>query len=134
MKNIYVTAAVIKSDGKILIAKRKKSLCGKPAWEFPGGKIEKNESRERCLKREIFEELNLNINVGKLIAESQHKLSDKIIYLSAFDCEIISGEIKSFDHEEIIFVQPEELLNYDLMPADIPIAKKIISERTNDSK
>lgn len=125
-KTIPVAAAVIEINGKILIARRNNSLCGNPGWEFPGGKVELNETFQQCLAREIKEEFNVEIKVGDFIAESIHKTKNKIIRLHAFKAVILSGIITPAEHEEIAFVKPEELLNYNLLPADIPIAKKII--------
>ena len=125
MKTIPVTAAVINKNGKILIARRKNSLCGNPGWEFPGGKVEEGETFQQCLIREIKEEFCLEIEVGKFVAESKYKTNNKIIHLIAFNAKIISGIITPSEHEEIIFVTPEKLLDYDLLPADIPIAKEI---------
>jgi len=123
VKIIRVTAAIIIVNNKILIARRKNSLCGNPGWEFPGGKVEFGESYEHCLAREIKEEFAVEISVGDFIAESELKTNDNIIRLLAFNAKIISGTITPSEHEEIAFVDPKELLNYDLLPADIPIAK-----------
>ena len=131
MKTIPVTAAVIKNNGKILIAKRKNSLCGNSGWEFPGGKIEYGETCETCLAREINEEFGVKIEVGNFIIESEHITNNKIIRLMAFDAKVLSGTVMPSEHEKIAFVAPEELLNYDLLPADIPIAKEIISRMAN---
>ena len=124
VKTIPVTAAVINKNGKILIARRKNSLCGNPGWEFPGGKVEAGETFQQCLIREIKEEFCLEIEVGKFVAESKYKTNNKIIHLIAFNAKIISGIITPSEHEEIIFVTPEKLLDYDLLPADIPIAER----------
>jgi len=100
-------------------------MCGNTGWEFPGGKVELGETLQQCLVREIKEEFCVEIVVGKLIAESKYKINDKIIHLIAFNAKIISGIITPSEHEEIVFVAPEKLLDYDLLPADIPIAKKV---------
>jgi len=131
VKTIPVTAAVIKINGKILVAKRKSSLCGNPGWEFPGGKVEYGETCETCLAREINEEFGVEIEVGNFIIESKHRTNNKIIRLMAFEAKILSGTVTPCEHEEIAFVAPEELLNYDLLPADVPIAKEIISRTAN---
>jgi len=130
VKIIQVAAAVIEKNSKILIARRNNSLCGNPGWEFPGGKVEPGETLQQCLAREIKEEFNVIIKVGNFIAKSNHKTKNKIIQLNAFNAEIISGIITPSEHEEIAFVVPEELLNYNLLPADIPIAKKVSQKIT----
>ena len=128
MKTIQVAAAVIIKNKKILIARRKNSLCGNKGWEFPGGKVEPGETFQQCLVREIKEEFNVVIDVGLFVAEAKHKINNKIIHLSAFEAVILSGNIIPVEHEEITFVMPKELLNYNLLPADIPIAKEIIRD------
>lgn len=126
MKKIIVTAALIENNGKILIAKRKHSFCGNPAWEFPGGKLELGESLQQCLAREIAEEFNIKISVENFIDKSSTIVKNHIIELHAFKCKIKSGKISPKEHEKIAFVLPENFLDYNLMPADIPIAKKFI--------
>ncbi len=69
-----VTAAVIERNGRILIARRKHPFMGH-GWEFPGGKLEENETLEECLKREIREELGIDITVGALISSRKHVLN-----------------------------------------------------------
>ena len=128
MKTIQVAAAVIIKNKKILIARRKNSLCGNQGWEFPGGKVEPGETFQQCLIREIKEELNVEIDVRNFIANSKFNADNKIIHIKAFEAIVLSGIITPAEHEEIAFVKPDELLNYDLLPADIPIAKKIIRD------
>jgi len=74
MDDLYytpVTAAVIEKDGRVLIAKRKRAYLGY-LWEFPGGKMEEGESLEECLKREIEEELGIEIEVGGYLCSMRH--------------------------------------------------------------
>jgi len=132
VKIIKVAAAVIIKNNKILIAKRKNSLCGNLGWEFPGGKVEPEETFQQCLVREIKEEFDVVIDVGNFIADSKYKIKNKIIHLNAFEAVILSGNVIPAEHEEITLVNPEELLNYDLLPADVPIAKEIIKNKIND--
>ena len=129
METITVIAAIIKKNDKILIASRKNSMCGNSGWEFPGGKVELEESFQQCLIREINEEFCVDIRVGEIVAESKHKIPNKIIHLIAFDAEIVSGEITLQVHDKILFVEPEKLLDYNLLPADIPIAKIIMDKK-----
>lgn len=103
-------------------------MCGNPGWEFPGGKVEQGETSQQCLVREIKEEFDVLIDVGNFIAESKLKIKNKIIQLAAYEAVVLSGIITPTEHEEIAFVIPDELLNYDLLPADVPIAKEIIRD------
>ena len=116
---IDVVAAVIHDDkGKILIAQRnlKKSQGG--LWEFPGGKIEPNETREDAIVREIKEELGINIRAKKYIGQKVFNYPEKIVNLIAIECSKKDGEIKLLEHEDIKWVSKSELNNFNFAPAD----------------
>ena len=116
---INVVAAVITNDDwKILIAQRnlKKSQGG--LWEFPGGKIEKGETKEEAIIREIKEELTIDIKVDKYIGEKIFNYPDKDINLIALKCEKISGNVQLTEHEDIKWVKKSELENFKFAPAD----------------
>lgn len=124
-KTYHVTAAIIKKDDKILIARRgqDKHLAG--MWEFPGGKIEIGEIPEDCLKREIQEELGIVINVGDFFMQNDHLYGDRLIKLYSYFCQHISGEIKLNDHDMFEWVNRSQLLQYNFAPADIPFIHKL---------
>lgn len=121
-----VTAAIMIKSNKVLIAQRTASETLAGAWEFPGGKIEKNETPEECLQRELYEELNIKTKVKEFFAENIYEYPQGAIHLLAYYVDIISGEITLTVHDEYRWVPVNELLNYKLLPADIPIAQKII--------
>lgn len=124
---INVVAAVIKNaDKKILIAQRnlKKSQGG--LWEFPGGKIEPNESREAAIIREIKEELTIDIDVESYLAEKVFNYPDKDVNLIAMNCRILNGEIKLLEHEDVKWVSEDELEQFEFAPADMFIVEKLI--------
>ena len=126
MKNILVVAALIKKNNNVLIARRStgdENVLGK--WEFPGGKVEPNETEEHAIEREIKEEFELDIKTNKYITNNVCEYPTKIVDLRLYECEYISGEFKLHDHSEYKWVNINELLNYDLAPADIPLAKYI---------
>ena len=126
---INVVAAVIKNgDKKILIAQRnlKKSQGG--LWEFPGGKIEPNESRETAIVREIKEELTIDIDVESYLAEKVFNYPDKDVNLIAMNCRILNGEIKLMEHEDAKWVSKDELKQFEFAPADMFIVEKLINE------
>ena len=121
---ITVVAALIKKENKILIARRSTGdLIGK--WEFPGGKVEPNEDEAHAIEREIFEEFELKIKATKFITNNICKYPTKTIDLRLYKCEYIEGKFKLHDHSEYKWVDKDEILNYDLAPADIPLAKYI---------
>lgn len=126
MKEIIVVAALIKKEDKILIAKRStgdKNVLGK--WEFPGGKVEKDEDEKVAIEREIKEEFELKIKAEKYITNNICNYPTKIVDLRLYRCKYISGDFKLHDHSEYVWVDANNILDYDLAPADIPLAKYI---------
>lgn len=124
--NIVVVAALIKKDDKILIAKRAtgdENVLGK--WEFPGGKVEINESEEHAIEREILEEFELKIKAKKYVKNNICKYPKKTVDLRLYECEYLGGQFRLHDHSEYKWIERSEILNYDLAPADIPLAQYI---------
>ncbi|QUH26813.1 (deoxy)nucleoside triphosphate pyrophosphohydrolase [Serpentinicella alkaliphila] len=121
-----VVAVILENEfGDILIAKRKKGKELEGYWEFPGGKVEKNETPENSLKREIKEEMNIDIRVGSFVGESIYKYERGTIKLLAYKGNIIRGEITLLDHDEYRWVKYKELKLYKLAPADVPLVELI---------
>ncbi|MHB8125257.1 MAG: (deoxy)nucleoside triphosphate pyrophosphohydrolase [Desulfitobacteriaceae bacterium] len=122
-----VTAAIILKDNKILIVQRAPDdkLAGK--WEFPGGKIEPRETQQECLKREIREELDVDIEVLDFFGESIYAYNSGRIRLIAYWCKWISGDFTLKVHSRIEWVNRNELDLYDFAQADIPLVKKLKS-------
>lgn len=121
---IKVVAALIKKNNKILIARRStgdESLLGK--WEFPGGKVELGENEYQAIEREIKEEFELNIKAMKFLTNNVFNYPTKTVDLRLYSCEYVSGNFKLHDHSEYKYIDKSELLNYDLAPADIPLAR-----------
>ena len=124
---IDVVAAVIQNEeGKILIAQRnlKKSQGG--LWEFPGGKIEPNETKEEAIIREIKEEMDIDIEAKKFIGQKVFNYPDKDINLIAIECKQIKGDIKLNEHEDFKWVNKNELKNFNFAPADKFIINAIL--------
>lgn len=122
-----VTAAIILKDNKVLIAQRApgENLEGK--WEFPGGKIEPGETPQDCLKREIWEELEVNIDFLEYFGDSIYGYTNGTIKLIAFRCQWLSGHFTLKVHSQIAWVNYDEFDNYDFAPADIPLVEKLKS-------
>ncbi len=120
-----VTAAIIIKDGLALIAQRGKNenLSGK--WEFPGGKIEEGETPQECLKREIQEELNIEIEVGEFFDKSIYTYPNGEIKLLAYFSTIVKGDIKLSVHDQVKWVKINELARFDFAPADIILVEKL---------
>lgn len=124
-----VIAAVIEKDGRILIARRKQGKCHTGNWEFPGGTLEEGETYEECLKRELKEELDITVEVGNLFCSCTHSYThDWTIRLITYRTYVISGVYRLNDHEEIRWVKPEDLKNYDFLEADKAVVEKLLEE------
>ena len=125
---IQVTAAVIIRDGRVLIAKRRSgaTLAGK--WEFPGGKVEPDETMVQCLKRELDEESGVKVEVEDFICMNKHSYSFGDVELFAYKVRVISGEFQLNEHDEVKWVLPSELLLYDFAEATIPICKRVMED------
>ncbi|MBM7582557.1 8-oxo-dGTP diphosphatase [Caldicoprobacter guelmensis] len=120
-----VIAAIIMQDDKVLIAQRAEGqkLAGK--WEFPGGKIEEGETPEECLKREIKEELNLDIEVGEFFGENVYPYEAGPIRLVAYKARLLGGQCRLRVHSRVAWVKLHDLADYDFAPADIPFVDKL---------
>ncbi len=123
---ITVVAALIEKDGKYLIAKRSTgdpNVMGK--WEFPGGKVRNDEKEKHAIEREIKEEFELDIKAIKFLTNNICEYPTKIVDLRLYKCKYISGKFNLHDHSEYSFVNKDEIINYDLCPADIPLAEYV---------
>jgi len=123
---IKVVCGIIYKDDQILICRRKqeKSLGG--FWEFPGGKVEINESYEESLLRELKEELALEVIIKKPFITHTHHYEQNTIELISYICSTVHSEIQSIDHDQVEWIFVNNLLAYNLAPADIPIAEALI--------
>lgn len=124
---IKVTAALIMRGTTILIARRAPGLYLSGYWEFAGGQIEEGETPEICLKREIKEELGVEIKVLDFFMETEYAYPDKIVLLKAYWCELITDNFVLTDHNYLKWVEPKDFDKYNLAPADIAIANAIRS-------
>jgi 8-oxo-dGTP diphosphatase len=123
-----VAAGVIEKDGCILIGKRKHGKKFAGNWEFPGGTVENGETPEQCLKRELLEELAVEIEVGDLICWSECKYTPEwTIKLLAYRTRLLSDVFDLKDHEEVRWVTLTDLVNYDFPEASKSIVKKLIA-------
>ena len=113
---MIVAAGILFRDGKVLLAQRASgTYAGK--WEFPGGKLEPGETPEEALRRELREELGIEVRVGRKAYSG-----DLLVTLLAFECTLLSGEPRALVHRALAWVAPDDLLSYDLLAPDVPIA------------
>ncbi len=123
---VIVVAALIIKNNKVLIARRStgdQNVLGK--WEFPGGKLQEHESEFEAIEREIWEEFELEVQAKQFLVNNVCEYPSKTIDLRLYSCEYVRGEFKLNDHSEYKFVSKDELLDYDLCLADIPLAKYV---------
>ena len=122
-----VTAAIIKQDNKILVARRApgEKLAG--LWEFPGGKLEEGETLQECLERELEEEFGISTKCGKEITSSIYEYEHGAFEIIALESKIISGNLELRVHDKIQWIPVSELLQVELLPADVAIAKYLIT-------
>ena len=118
MKSEDVVAAIIKKDNLYLVTQRNKDKHMGLKWEFPGGKVEANETLQEALTREIYEELNININVYEKIAEERYKDSEINIVLHYFLCSIKDGVISLNEHEAMEWADKTDFDKYDFVVGD----------------
>ena len=123
---IVVAAAIIRQDEHFLLARRKPESDLGGLWEFPGGKKEPGETLEVCLRREVKEELGVEISEPQFFHTLQHQYPEKQVELHFFTCTIIQGHPQALDCAEIAWVPKHQLVSYEFPPADVPVLKKII--------
>ena len=121
-----VTAAIIQRDGKILAARRKIGSHMAGYWEFPGGKIEFDETPEECLQRELKEELNIESKIGHFFEESCYDYGTKQVRLLSYFVDYIDGTFTLNDHDEIRWLYIHQLLSLQWAPADVPLVEKLV--------
>ena len=117
-KPVNVVAAVIKRGDFYLIAKRSKDKYMGLKWEFPGGKVEQNETFQDALSREILEELNVNIEIHNKVAEERYQDEEINIVLHYYLCTLIDTKIILSEHEAIEWVKKQDFSKYEFVPGD----------------
>ncbi|TGC08143.1 (deoxy)nucleoside triphosphate pyrophosphohydrolase [Methanolobus halotolerans] len=130
MKHYEVVAAIIIDDNKILCVQRDHGKYDYISlrYEFPGGKIESDETKEQALKRELLEELDLNIKVERKFLTVNHQYPDFSVTMHSFICSTLSSKFNLKEHIAFEWVNPEKLSNLDWTEADLPIVSKLMRE------
>ncbi|MDD2647298.1 MAG: (deoxy)nucleoside triphosphate pyrophosphohydrolase [Eubacteriales bacterium] len=119
---LEVVAALVRREGRIMICRRAEGKSNALLWEFPGGKVEKGETMQQAIERECLEELSVTLRAGELCAETVCAYPSGEIHLSLISAEIVSGSVKKLEHNDIRWITPSELSDYEFCPAD----KKLI--------
>jgi 8-oxo-dGTP diphosphatase len=122
---VEVVAALIWDNGKFMICQRPKHKTRALEWEFVGGKVEPNESKEDALIRECREELDITVEVGEVFMEVIHQYPDILVHLTLFHAGIASGTPKLLEHNDMRWITPNEIGEYNFCPADKEILERI---------
>lgn len=124
MKTISVVAAVIMKEGRVFATQRGYGEF-KDGWEFPGGKVEAGESPEEALRREIREELEVEVNVGDLIDTIEYDYPAFHLSMKCYACTIVGGSPHLLEHEAARWLSADQLDSVVWLPADITLIPKI---------
>ena len=115
---VEVVAALIWDRDKFMICQRPANKARALLWEFVGGKVEHGETKEDALIRECREELAITLSVGDVFMDVVHEYPDITVHLTLFNSVIIEGEPQKLEHNDIRWITPNEIPNYEFCPAD----------------
>ena len=127
-----VVAALIWENDKFMICQRPAHKARGLLWEFVGGKVESGETKEQALIRECQKELAVTLSVGDVFMDVIHEYPDLMVHLTLFNAVIDEGVPQKLEHNDIKWITPSEILNYNFCPADEEILKKITEVYGND--
>lgn len=124
---VVVAGMIIKND-RLLVAQRPadKHMAGK--WEFPGGKIERGETPEQALERELYEELGIRTRAGRIYHAVAHSYPEKDILLLFYRCELLYGEPEAIEEADVRWIEEGELSSFDWAAADLPVVNRLCEE------
>jgi 8-oxo-dGTP diphosphatase len=127
MKNLGdVVCSIIESNGMFLLAQRPGGKALALKWEFPGGKVKQGESEKEALKREIKEELGIDIEATERLTPNSHSYSSFSINLIPYRCKIVKGKPYPMEHANIAWVNAESVNTYVMAEADLPILEEYL--------
>lgn len=129
-KLIKVVGAIIENqNNEILCALRSPEMNIPNHWEFPGGKVEANESLSEAIEREIQEELKITVECKELFNDNIHEYETFIVNLVTLKCKLVSGLPVAMEHSKLIWLKRENLQSLKWAPADIPAVEELIKEK-----
>lgn len=127
-QQLQVVAALLEQGGRFLICQRPSHKAQGDLWEFAGGKIEPGETPQQALERECREELAVEIQAGELFMEVVHEYDDRIVRLLVLRAVLKSGEPTALEHQAMAWVTPQQMMEYDFCPADLPILESLCQQ------
>ncbi len=132
LKHLRVGLAIIISKGRVLIAKRKKSDSLGGFWEFPGGKCEPTETLEECVRREVAEELAIEVTPLRALDAIEYRYPTAVVMLFPFICRHDSGEPVALCSSEVRWVEPAALAEFQFPPANLGLLAMLSAARLKD--
>jgi 8-oxo-dGTP diphosphatase len=127
-------AIIINPFNQVLVTQRSINMPLPLKWEFPGGKIEENETAEECLIRENREELNIEIEITSALSPNDYQYPDKLIRLIPFICRQTGGELVLKEHADYKWVDTKDLLDLDWAEADVGVVEEYLRMTAKDSE
>ena len=131
---VEVVAALIWKNNKFMICQRPAHKARGLLWEFVGGKVESGETKEQALIRECREELAITLDVGDVFMDVTHEYPDLTVHLTLFNATIAEGEPQKLEHNDIKWITPSEISNYEFCPADEEILNEIQLNKEKDTQ
>lgn len=121
-----VVAALIWDNDKFMICQRPVDKARSLLWEFVGGKVEPGETKEQALIRKCKEELDITLEVGDVFTEAIHEYPDITIKLTVFNAKIAEGVPKLIEHNDLKWITPDKIPQYEFCSTDVGILKRIM--------
>ena len=128
-KIVEVVAALVREGDKFMICQRPANKARALLWEFVGGKVELGETKEQALIRECREELAVTLSVRDVFMDVIHEYPDITVHLTLFNATIAEGKPQKLEHNDIQWITPSEIPNYEFCPADEEILEKLIGNK-----
>ena len=128
MKTIRVVAVLVERDGRYLITQRRETAVLPLLWDFPGGRVERGESDEAALAREVDERLGASVEVGQLISFVNHPYERYAVDLYLYECALLSDQLHCRAVKEYAWVTSKEMESYSFTPVDEASMSKLLGE------
>ncbi len=127
MLRVVVGAAVVRDGERVLVAQRTRGSHLSGCWEFPGGKAEPGETPAEAVRREVLEEVGLEVGRLEVIDAVEHAYEDRVVELTFFSCAVLSGEVASREGQALRWVRLSELAELEMPPANLAVVQKLVA-------